>query len=409
MPIKWKKTPRFNPDIPLRRIASVRTRNPNGKGSSFSGWDLNYSLPLLHSMLAFPEVARDMDHANLIWRAVANDPGDLSKDSFLTELNRQLDADLAQRDEVFHLLTSWSLSNRVKLGSCTVAGVRIKFLGAAYPRKFMPHRTEQLNDHSVPAAESPPQYTRVVATVRAKKASLAFNAAMRAVDLERSLWCLFGNSQMEIMGRSWAPINAIRLGAAHTVHVDAGPTANSEFWFEPYHAAPEPYKPSDALSLKRLVRRTQRRLNLVPYRQDLVEALLLYVRALDEWNQNSAFARLWSAIERLTSPGYADYDAVVRRCAFLWREADFATQTLEHLREYRNLILHTGTESAQAKTYCFQLQQHFRPLLLFHINNAGRFATLAEANRFLDLPTDALVLKQQQLAISRARRFRSPK
>ena len=63
----------------LKRIVAVRTRNPEGKGASFSGWELNNTLPLLHSMLEFPPVARDIDHANLIWKAVAHDPEELTR------------------------------------------------------------------------------------------------------------------------------------------------------------------------------------------------------------------------------------------------------------------------------------------------------------------------------------------
>ena len=80
MPVKWKK--RFNPEHVLKRIAAARTKNPDGKGSSFSGWDLDYCLPSLHTMLEFPDAARDMDHAALIWKAVASDPGELTRESF---------------------------------------------------------------------------------------------------------------------------------------------------------------------------------------------------------------------------------------------------------------------------------------------------------------------------------------
>jgi hypothetical protein len=186
-------------------------------------------------------------------------------------------------------------------------------------------------------------------------------------------------------------------------------TTENEYWFEPHHVLSDPFQPNDAPGTLRLVRRAQRRLKLIPYRHDVVDALLLCVRALDEWNPNSAFVRLWSALERLTSPGYGDYESVVRRCAFVWKDVDFAIQTLEHLREYRNTMLHSGGESTHAKSYCFQLQQHFRPIVLFHINNAGRFETLKEANHFLDLPTDDAMLKRRELEIGRARKFRSPK
>jgi hypothetical protein len=412
MPVKWKKTPRFKPELVLKRIVAVRTRNPEGKGASFSGFDLDYSLPLLHSMLDFPLVARDMDHANLIWKAIAYDPEELTKESFLKELNKQLSAELSQRDEKFHILTSVSFDSQAEIGTTTIENVRIQFLGPNYPRKFSAPRLAGIKDakyHKIPATESPQNYKKIIATVTAKKPALALNVAVRAIDLHRALWCLFCNTQMEIIGRSWIPINSIRLGGIHTVHNNDGSMATEEIWFEPHHFHPDPYKPKDTESVRAQVRLTLRRLKLCPYRNDIVEALLQYVRALDEWNQTTAFTRLWGAVERLSSPGHGDYDAVVRRCAFLWNDSVFATQTLEHLREYRNSCIHAGSESTQAKTYCFQLQQHFRPLVFFHIGNAGRFQTLQEANNFLDMPANLEALRELQKTVARARRFRTPR
>ncbi|MBK1685344.1 hypothetical protein CKO18_17470 [Rhodoferax fermentans] len=364
---------------------------------------------MLHSMLVFPPVARDIDHANLIWKAVAYDPGELTKESFLKELNKQLSVELSQREEKFHVLTSVSFESQLILGKTIVENVQIQFCGSMYPRKFATSRSVQIQDQRVPATESPQNYNKIIATVTAKRPALALTAAMRAIDLHRALWCLFCNKEMEMNGRSWIPINSVRLGAIHTIHRPNGSSATEEIWFEPHNVATDPYKPKDAAKVRQRVRLTLRRLSRCPYREDIVEALLMYVRALDEWNQTTAFTRLWSAVERLSSPGYGDYDAVVRRCAFLWDDTGFATQALEHLREYRNSCVHTGGESTQAKTYCFQLQRHFRPMVLFHIGNTGRFRTLDEANEFLDMPTDLAVLTKLKQTVARVRRFRSPR
>lgn len=406
MPVKWKKTPRFKPDLILQRIQAVRTINPDGKGSSFSGWELNQSLPLLNSMLDFPEAARGLNHANLIWRAVAYTPQDLTSESFIKEINRQLSAALSKREENFHVLTAVSITNRVPMGTMTVEGVKLNYCGATYPRRFTKTRAQRIARGDMPAIESPFDYSRVVATVTAKEPRLALSAALRAIDLQRALWCFFCNTEMEIIGRSWVPINAIQLAAVHTVHSKDGGLAGEEIWFEPYHSPTRAFVPKDAGKMKRKVQGILSRLKRSPYSADIIDALLLYVRALDEWNQNTAFVRLWSAVERLASPGHGDYDAVVRRCAFLWDDPAFASQTLEHLREYRNVYMHSGMETSEAKTYCFQLQQHFRPLVLFHIGNANRFKSLKEANEFLELPTDQVALQKLQKLVQFASRFR---
>lgn len=193
MSIKWKSSPRFKPQLVLDRIAAARTRNPEGKGASFSGWQLHNCLPLLHSMLEFPSVARDIDRENLIWRAAAYDPGELTAGSFLKELNKQLSAVFAHRNQTFHVLTAISIEGGLSCGTCTIENKQIQFCGATYPRKYLRHRSDQIQARKIPSTEGPQNYTRVVVTLEAKSPALAIAAALQAVDLQRALWCLCCN------------------------------------------------------------------------------------------------------------------------------------------------------------------------------------------------------------------------
>ncbi len=407
MSVNWKKSTRFKPNVVLKRIQAERIVNPDGKGSSFSGFGVRQDLHVLHSMLKFPDAARDLDQANLIWRALAYTPEDLTKDKFfLKELNNQISIALAKRENVFHVLTSISISNNAHLGCMNVLGVNLECCGATYPRRFVNARSERIFRGHAPTSESPPEYTKVIATVKAKSPSLAISAALRSIDLHRALWCLLYNYEMEIVGHSWMPINMVRLGSVHTVHSQSGALASDNIWFEPYHSPASVYVPQDGSKIKRRIQGILTRIRNCRYGSHITDALLLFVRALDEWNQNTAFIRLWSALERLASPEHGDYDAVVRRCSFLWDDPAFAIQTLEHLREYRNGYMHTGTEMPDAKTYCFQLQQHFRSLVFFHIGNSKRFNSLNDANDFLDLPTDVSALKRLRQSVEFACRFR---
>lgn len=314
MSIKWNKSSRFKPEVVLKRIAAVRTRTPGSKGSSFSGWELDLSMPSLHSMLQFPEAAQHVDHATLIWKAVSQDPDELTKDSFLKEINRQLSATLSQRDEHFRVLTSLSLQSNLKLGTITIDGVRLHFSGRSYPRKFIEPRSKVIQSQSLPVTEDSQNYSKVVANVIAKNPANAITLSIRSIDLYRSLWCLFCNAEMELLGQSWIPINSVRLGAIHSVHHLDGSVAIDSAWFEPHHISTSPHTPKDLIRLKGRVLSSLKAIKRCPYSEAIHQALLMYVRALDEWNQTTAFTKLWSALERLTSPGRADYDAVVRRC-----------------------------------------------------------------------------------------------
>lgn len=128
-------------------------------------------------MLDFPPIARDMDHANLIWKAIAYDPEELTKESFLKELNKQLSAELSQREEKFHILTSVSFESQVDIGTTTVENVRIQFCGYKYPRKFLAPRSAGIQDikyQKLPVTESPQNYNKIIATVTAKKTCPGF-------------------------------------------------------------------------------------------------------------------------------------------------------------------------------------------------------------------------------------------
>ena len=407
MPVKWKSG-RFKPEVMLARIDAVRTPNPSGPGSSFAGFEVQRCLPALHSMLVFPDAAKDLDHATLIWRAAGHATGVLTKDSFLTALNSELTKALAVRRQTYHVLTSFSLDSQVR-ASATIDDVRVELKGKAYPTRFRASREEQLTTPRLPSQEGPEECNRVVATLDSTSFSAAFTAASRAIDLYRAVWCFLCNNEMELIGQDWNPINAVKLGVFHTVHDRSGKASEGHLFFEPHHLPKRPYKNKDHRKLAATVRFILNRIARCPYGNDLKDALLIYVRALDEPNQSAAFSRLWSALERLTSPEVADHSAVVRRSSFMWRETDFAVQMLEHLREYRNAYVHRGHDSIHAKQYCFQLQQCFRPLFKFHIGHVGRFKSLEEANEYLDLPQELGKLQELKVKVGQAIRYRTPR
>lgn len=148
-----------------------------------------------------------------------------------------------------------------------------------------------------------------------------------------------------------------------------------------------------------------RQISASSYSECLISALIRFVRAFDERDANTAFLRLWGALEALITPGQADYGKMVQRCSFLFREHDFYRQLLEHLRECRNANVHAGEESERARTHCFQLQFYFSNLIWFHLGNARYFHSLDEANFFLDSPVNKEELKRRLQLARKAVRF----
>ena len=406
MPVTWKKSPRFKPIVVLDRIASVRAVNPEG-GASFSGFELEDCLPALQSMLNFPDAASEVDAASLVWRGLAKVKEDLTPSSFLAAVNTELSEKLATKEQIYYLLTSMSIDHRDFPKSLSVAGAEIVLSPSKYPARFIKPRAELLRAHKVPVAAEPDNYCRVVVKVKAKAEKVAVNRALRAIDLQRALWCLMGNSRMQLAfgGPALDPINAVRLGSEHTIHLKDGKPARAGIWFEPGFALAKLFRPDKPAIVQSNSQWALRRIQASKYGEKITTALLRFVRAFDEPEANTAFLRLWGALETLTTPGQADYDRLVQRCSFLFKDADYHRQLLEHLREYRNASVHAGEESDRAKTHCFQLQLYFVNLIWFHLRNANVFSTLEEANDFLDLPISQTALQNRLRLTKKALRF----
>ena len=405
MPIKWKSSARFKPAVVLTKIDSARTVNAAG-GASFSGFDWEECMPALHSMLELPPAANEIDTSALVWRALTRVEGPLTPPDFLAAANSELSRLLASREEQFRLLTTISVQQADLPPTVSCLGSHIRFLKGDFPRRYEA-RDRLIKNHLTSVPQAPPTYTRVIVSLNAKSPAAAFHKAMRSLDLQRAIWCLMGNSRMQITfgGPSLKPINAIRLGGHHTLHREDGSEANDGIWFEPGYAEASPFSFSKPAVARKTSRWALRRLALSPYQDQISSALVRYVRALDEADANTAFLRLWSAIESLTTPEVADYDKLVRRCAFLFQESLFHRQMLEHLREYRNGSVHSGEYSDHARTLCFQLQLYFNTLIWFHIRNANFFTSLNEANQFLDTPADKTAINRQLGLARKALKF----
>lgn len=410
MQIKWKKGNRFNPGVILKRIDGIRTVTPEGK-VSFTGFDLDYCLPALHSMLDFPLVASETDISTLVWRGLAKVKEELTPESFLIAINEELKSRLATREQTYNLLTSISLDSRDVPKKLKINGAEINFLSGDYPAKFS-SRNELLRTHRVPVPSPPTTYCYVVIKVKAKSNASAVNKSLRSIDLIRAVLCSMSNPQMQLAfgNAAISPINVIRLGSIHTLHLADGTPATDTVWFEPGFKEASIFRMDDSEIIKYSLK-ALRQIASSFYNKILIASLIRFVRALDESDPNTAFLRLWGALEMLATPGQgqADYSKLVQRCAFLFKDTEFNRQLLEHLREYRNANIHAGEESEQARTHCYQLQLYFVALLRFHWGNAKFFQSLDEANMFLDLPVDGKELVRRSQLINKALRLRNPK
>lgn len=410
MPIKWKSPDKFKPSYIIDHIASVRTYGEDGK-SSYSDLVVDECIPTLHSMLHFPPAAAEIDQETLVWRALNRAGKELTAETFLKAANDELNTRLATKESQYVILTTISFSSNNFIKTTKIFGCEIKFLQRDFPKKFIKNRQNIIKQFTTVTTETPPNYCNILIKARAKSPNVAFHKAMRAIDLTRALMCLMANSRMQItFGRpSHEPINEVRPGSQHTVHFEDGKSARDSYWYEPYFKPKSPYTPDKPEVMSKNIRWALKKIEQSNFGKEITSSLLMFVRGMDLYDHNAAFLKMWGALEALTTPKIADYDKLIRRTSFLFKEVEYHRQVLEHLRAYRNANVHIGEESENAKIHCFQLQTYYRAVVWFFIHNAKKFPNLEDIGAFLDSPPDIDILEERLKYLKKAIKFRKPK
>lgn len=405
MHVKWKKNKNLKPDVILKKINDIKTVSDDGK-VSYSGFEYQDAMATLQNMVLFPVATNSLNQESIVSSAVSNIAkiADLSGDKVIAEINSVVKNELATREHKYYVLTSISLRKPYPAKSVSIEGCTIRILDFHYPNKYS-GREDLIVKSKKENEGTPRNYAKVIVSAKAKSIKGAATTALRVLDIQRAIWCLFANSSMELFGDEWSPINKIRLGGVHTVHKASGKLASDIFWYEPNFVEVQSFKPQNVKVFTHNAKWALTQLEALPYSAIMKDALLRFVRALDERDQNVALIRLWGALEALTAPAEANYDLVTRRCAYMFKDQDYHRQVLEHLREYRNSSVHAGDQSERAKANCYQLQMYFHQLVLFHLRNLGEFRSLDEANSFLDLPSNTTTLENRKRLIEKAIKF----
>ena len=407
MAISWKK--KFKPDLILKKVDKARLVSSDGR-VSFSGFDLHEHMPVLSSMLLFPDAAERLNKSSLIWSALAQAKTTINSASFLEAINASLKKELSTQIQPYVLVTSLSISRKGMPASLKVLDASIEFLARGVPRNFAEHRGNA-KKHKLPILETPASYLQVRVKLRDKSPQAAAQQGIDRIDFLRGILALHVNLAMQVTfggSATYEPINRVRCGGVHTIHKPNGEMAVDAVWFEPNFRPAKIHTFKNSDNLFRIVKVSLARIQSCPYRKKLISALVRSARAMDEPDSNTAFVKLWSALESLMTPDQADYDKFVRRTAFLYTDTDYHRQILEHLREYRNASVHSGIEADDARTNCFILQEYFRTAVHFYIANARIFASLEEAHEFLDLPPGRDALQGKLRLLRKALAFVGP-
>lgn len=407
MKVVWKKkNRRFNPAVILSRIEESRTVSPDGS-VAFNGFEWADLAPVLESMLEFTDAPHGLTMGMLVDKGLSGCLTPLTPETFLSAVNSALQSKASGPPRIFHVLTSVSIDRMSVPQSLSVGGVTIRFLKGDYPHRYK-DRAAVLSRRFPASVPTPADYTKLIGYVKASSPEAAFHIASQAFETARAIWCMASNPSAQFFFGTppRSPINVVRAGEFHTVHEIDGAMATQTVWYQTQYQSTKVYRSDDPKLRVKFCRRNLARVAKSAYSDKLVAALTRYAAAFDEPDPNVAFIRLWSAMEMLTSPGAADHQKLVNRCASMFLEGAFHTQILEHLREYRNASVHAAEYTESARTLCYHLQRYFISLMGFHIHNAGVFGTLDEANIFLDAPREIETLKRQLFLVKKAIRYR---
>ncbi|CAD1788778.1 hypothetical protein XSP_001058 [Xanthomonas euroxanthea] len=407
MPAHWKK--KYRPDLIISRIN--RSINYSSTGISFTGFDYQEHLPVLASMIEFPTAALRQNKIALIWGAIRRTRDRLTPESFLIALNEELSKTLAQKQKMYSLITSLSIERKGFPKTIKLADCKITFHDLRLPRKFSVRNTH-LSDAKIDIPPTPENYCFVQVDVTERSPETAGEKAIELLDYLRGLLAMRCNFNMEwsLDGHSsFSPINRIRTGGVHTLHLPDGTDSNGPLWYEPNFKPAKIYRFKEGAKMGKAVINDEKCISQCKYESSIRKAVTSYARSLDQRDHTTAFVKLWSALESLTTPNQAKYDDLIRRCSFIFTESDYHKQMLEHLRDFRNRSVHSESESESARTNCYLLQDYFRGAVRFYVSQRKTFSTLDEANGFLDLPADRSQLAWQLKLLKKAVKFTTPR
>lgn len=396
----------------MNTIKNVETAT--GKVSFRGGFGFQSAESLLDDLLVLNPAVPDTESPTITWQALvgAAREGDITTKSFLKQAGRLESEYLSRVPKRYVLITEVSLNSSDSVPGASFDGLRITF-PQRIPGTFAKARSAILREagHSL-HAQPPNNYRWVRVGVSEKSDAAAADLALKGLHLLVGLWNLWlnmGTGIRQTFKGPRKPVNVIALGPVHTVHRPSGALERQVWWYEPNYLAALPVKSlgANADRLTRFAGTTRQRLQRLPYRRKVEDYIRFYGRALDERDWSTSFIRLWQALEAATNTVNETYKVTVRRAAFIYRDHSYHTEVLDHLREYRNRLVHADGESKTIESKLYLLKMYVEDIIMFHVENGRGFSSLAEVSEFLDLPASSSEVTRRLRLLETARRLRS--
>ncbi|MGK7912999.1 MAG: hypothetical protein AB4050_16215 [Synechococcus sp.] len=415
MPVKWKRNKSLRPKVIIKKISEIISISHDGRLSIYSLEYFN-AVSALQNMLDFPTDMDVYNKENLVTDAISlayrKSDSTVEESDILEAINQCFRIECQRREKEFSILTSISLQPPFPVSRISIDGCQIKIL-KSYPRQYLGRKDIIAKHKHIDDLSN--DYGKVVVVVRSNHFKLAAEKAIKALEMLRATLCLInselgGIDLLDLLNPKSLPepINQICLGEIHTIHDHSGMALTQGALLNPKYQRKQPITSQSLKNgFKKIGRKVFKGIDSYPPadRNKLQDVLIRYVQSLDEADHNTAFLKLWGALESLATSSGSNYDPLVRRCSFLFDDREYHSQILEQLKAVRNEAIHAGIVSPTPKHCCLQLQSYFYNLFFYHILNPHIFSCVEEANSFLDLPKDIDILRNKRRLIDRAIKF----
>jgi hypothetical protein len=284
---------------------------------------------------------------------------------------------------------------------------------------FYPHRPKNFpipDGGSVSVSDTTPSdYSYLKVHVKARDPWGATENAMYSIDFLRCLWNFYYNRKIRfrdtwISDGGWAPVNSIRPGPIHTLHLPTGKLALKEVWWNSYCPRMMQARQVEAsyASLRRFEMYVRRQIRQSKFADMLKNVLLRYGRALDSYDSTTTMLNLWSTLEVLTGVQRSnDSGKLIRRATFLDRNPIQGRLLLEFIREHRNTIAHDGSSPENIERLVFTLKAYVEGLLWFAICNSHKYSSYDKLLHILDMPLESQEILEDIAALTEGLRLRS--
>lgn len=385
---KWKNK-KVLPTRILKYLASIAKIKNNQV--SYQTTFKNFWLPELDLVKEF------LDFKNIDEEAINNSvkkaldiciiAKNVSAEFFLKQLNNECRKHVSKLSDKY-LLTSISLEKPENIKIIHVFESKIKFYKKKFPNKFLKFRKELVHKSGDSKNEG---YVKCV--VITKTYSNEIDIHLNNLNIFRSLVCLSINEGFDIrFDNQQNPLNEIRLGHSHTLHHENGKSVKPHSWFEPGFVFSKPHKCKEIN--KKSYDIILKKISLSKYRDILINALLIYVKALDEPDHTVALSLLWNSIDKLLNQNMGNYEEIPKRVKKIFGENSRYIDIVEGIRLIRNTYVHDAISNKQSKFYCLALRVLFKKIFFFHIKFIPSGTNFDDALAIIDLLNQAKIAEQ---------------